>query len=116
MPINSRTKGKTGELELAKLLREHGFEARRGQQFSGGTDSPDVVCDALPDIHLECKRVEAGSLYKWLEQAKCDAGPDKIPVVAHRRSREDWVAILPLSMFLEIIHRMRYADMLKGME
>lgn len=99
--INSRTKGKTGELELAEFLRGMGYAARRGQQFSGGGDSPDVVTD-IPGVHLECKRVEAGSLYNWLAQAKRDAGT-KVPVVAHRRNKEEWVAILPLKSLFELL-------------
>lgn len=50
----SRDKGARGEREFRDLLREHGFEARRGQQFAGGNDSPDVVTD-LP-CHVEVKR------------------------------------------------------------
>lgn len=100
--INSRTKGKVGELELSKFLAEHGFPARRGQQFSGGTDSPDVVCQDLSHLHFECKRVEAGNPYVWLKQAQRDAGT-KIPVVAHRRTREEWIVILPLTDFLTFI-------------
>lgn len=100
--INSRNKGKVGELELAAFLSEHGYTAKRGQQFHGGADSPDVVCPTLDGIHIECKRVESGSLYKWLEQAKNDAGEGKVPVVMHRKSREDWVAILPLEDFLNL--------------
>jgi hypothetical protein len=38
--MNSRNKGKRGELEAAKFLASEGFPARRGQQFSGGADSP----------------------------------------------------------------------------
>lgn len=100
--MNSRAKGKNGELELAAFLREHGFGARRGQQFSGGADSPDVICPDLPGFHFECKRVEAGNPYTWLAQAKRDAG-HKVPVVAHRRSRQDWVAILPLDDLLKLL-------------
>lgn len=106
MPIDSREKGARGELELAKYIRERGVEARRGKQFKGGTDSPDVVVD-LPGIHIECKRVEekaAGTIYDWLAQAIRDAGA-KLPVVMHRRNRKDWVAILPLDKFLEIYRR-----------
>jgi Holliday junction resolvase len=102
MKINSRAKGKAGELELAAYLRERGFDARRGVQFKGGSDSPDVVCPALPGVHLECKRVEAGNLYTWLAQAVRDAG-GKVPVVAHRRNRQDWVAILPLASLLGML-------------
>lgn len=56
--MNSRDKGKRGEREFASLLREHGFDARRGQQFAGGADSPDVVSDALAWLHVEVKRVQ----------------------------------------------------------
>lgn len=98
--INGNKKGKVGERELAAFLREYGYEARRGQQYAGGGTSPDVVSD-LPDIHIEVKRVEAGNLYKWLEQAKRDAaGTGKTPVVFHRKNREDWVVVLDAHDFL----------------
>lgn len=100
--INSRVKGAVGERELAEFLRGFGYAARRGQQYAGGGDSPDVVSD-LPGVHLECKRVEAGNLYKWLAQATRDAAEGKIPVVAHRRNQGEWVAILPLAKLLHII-------------
>lgn len=99
--INSRAKGARGERELAAFLRERGWEARRGQQFSGSTDSPDVVCD-LPGIHLECKRVEKGQLYDWLAQAQRDAGT-KVPLVVHKRNRKEWVAILTFEDFLNLL-------------
>jgi Holliday junction resolvase len=108
--MNSRAKGKAGELELAKFFREHGFdEARRGVQFRGGGDSPDVI--GLPGFHVECKRVEAGNLYSWLDQATRDAdGTGRVPLVAHRRNRREWVAILPLDHFLRILRNALYPD------
>tara|TARA_Y100000310_G_scaffold321537_1_gene379279 strand:+ start:434 stop:664 length:231 start_codon:yes stop_codon:yes gene_type:complete len=36
--VNSRQKGKRGELEVVHLLKEYGFEARRGQQFKGTSE------------------------------------------------------------------------------
>lgn len=96
--INSRTKGASGERELASFLREHGIEARRGQQFAGGGESPDIVSD-LRSIHIECKRTEAGNPYNWMAQAERDAGT-KIPIVAHRRSNKQWLAIMNLDDFL----------------
>lgn len=101
--INSRAKGQRGELELAELLRSHGIGARRGQQFSGGTDSPDVVHDLGGLFHIECKRVERGSLYDWMAQASRDAGGGRIPLVCHRRSRGQWLAILPLEELLKLL-------------
>ena len=99
--INSRQKGAAGERELANYLKEHGYDARRGQQFAGGTDSPDVV--GLPGFHIECKRVEAGSLYTWLDQANQDCGWASVPIVIHRRSNRPWVVILGLDEFLNLI-------------
>jgi len=98
--INSRTKGAVGEREIAEFLRERGYEARRGQQFSGGSDSPDVVHN-IEGVHIEVKRTEAGNLYNWLAQAKRDA-KGKVPVVVHRRNKQEWVAILPLEDFLKL--------------
>lgn len=102
MTINSRAKGARGERELAEFLRAHSIEARRGQQFSGGADSPDVVT-SLPGVHFECKRVEAGNPYVWLAQAQRDAGSKNIPVVAHKRNGKDWMAILPLEALLTLL-------------
>jgi Holliday junction resolvase len=102
MTINSRQKGARGERELAELIRAQGWEARRGQQFSGGTDSPDVVSSMPGNFHIECKRVEAGNLYLWMEQAKRDAG-QKTPVVIHKRNGKEWVAILGLQDFFNMV-------------
>lgn len=105
MAKNSRKKGKVGELEVAALLRDYGFKARRGQQFSGSSDSPDVV-HSIPNVHLEVKRVEAFSLYPALAQATRDAADSETPVVFHRRNREKWVAILPAEDFLKMMQRL----------
>ena len=103
MPINSRQKGARGEREWRDQLRNEGFDARRGQQFSGGAESPDVICDSLPGIHWEVKRVERGNPYDWIMQAKRDAGDSKMPVVAHKRNGEDWICILRAEDFFQLI-------------
>ena len=100
--INSRAKGASGELEFSKLLLARNLEARRGQQFAGGTDSPDVICTTLTDVHFEVKRVEAGNPYKWMEQAVRDAKHKK-PVVAHRKNKKEWLAIVPMEFMLDLL-------------
>lgn len=100
--VNSRRKGKVGELEFAKYLRDFGFAARRGQQFKGGGDSPDVVTD-IENVHFEVKRVERGNLHDWLAQASEDAAEGEWPVVAHRRSRSEWIAVLPMNVLLKLL-------------
>ncbi len=108
----SRSKGKRGELELARLLTAEGFEATRGAQHRGGPDSPDVLCPDLPGLHFECKRCERLHLYDALSQAKADAG-DKLPVVAHRRNGHEWLAVLKLEDLLEVL---RESDLVRCSE
>lgn len=97
--MNSRAKGKRGELELAKALREHGYDARRGVQYQGGTDSPDVV--GIPGFHIECKFVENLSVRKAMWQSIRDAG-DKIPTVMWKKSREEWLVVMRLTDWIEM--------------
>lgn len=105
--MNANRKGKVGERELAEFLREHGFtSAARGQQFKGSPGSPDVV--GLPGHHIECKRVEALSLYAAYEQACRDSGSGDTPLVAHRKNGtphhpKPWLAILSLEDYLLLV-------------
>lgn len=100
MPINSRQKGKRGELEVAKLLRDYGYDCRRGQQYCGANGDADVV--GLPGIHIEVKRKEKLNLYEALDQAKRDAKPGEKPVVLHRKNNCEWVAILRVPDLLDM--------------
>ena len=101
--INSRNKGKVGEIEFAHYLTAHGFDATRGQQHAGGTESPDVRCPALPDVHFEVKRVQSGNPYLWVEQAIRDGGLGAYHVVAHRRNNREWIAILPMEDLMRLL-------------
>jgi len=99
--INSRAKGAKGERELAEILREHGYTARRGQQFSGANGDPDVV--GLPGYHIECKRVEKLNLEAAVDQSIRDARDGETPIVVHRKNRRPWLVTLLLADFLKII-------------
>ena len=109
MPINSRQKGATGERELARYLREHGYNARRGQQYSGANGDADVI--GLPGFHIEVKRTERFEVYKALTQAQNDAKMGEIPLVCHRKNRGQWIAVLSLKDLLELIDE-RYKESL----
>ena len=97
---NSRRKGKEGELELSRLLRAEGFEARRGQQYSGANGDADVI--GLPGIHIECKRVENLNIYDAIEQAVRDAGEHELPAVFHRRNNRKWLVTMPIEAWLTL--------------
>jgi len=100
--VNSRRKGKVGEREFAALLREHGFDARRGQQFAGGADSPDVVSDALAWLHVEVKRVQNLNLADACAQAEGDSG-GKPWIVAHRRNHAPWLITMRAETFFNFL-------------
>lgn len=100
MSINSRDKGAKGERELSNILKKYGFETRRGQQFCGKNGDADVV--GLPNIHIECKRVEKLNLDKAMEQSKRDAREGEIPTVIHRKNRQDWQVTLSLEDFMKL--------------
>lgn len=98
--MNSRRKGAEGERELAKLLREKGYEARRGQQFSGANGDADVV--GLPGYHIECKRVEHLNIYEAMEQSERDAREGETPIVCHRKDRKGWLVTMKFDDFMEV--------------
>lgn len=94
MPINSCAKGKRAERAWAQWVRLNlRANARRGQQFAGGPDSPDIVCTDLPGMHCEVKAVEKLNLENAMRRAVLDAGP-KIPYVAHKKNRGEWLITL----------------------
>lgn len=98
--MNSRDKGKRGELELAKKLREFGFECRRGQQYCGLNGDADVL--GLNGIHIECKRVEKLNIHEAVEQSRRDSRIDEMPVVMHRKNNREWLVTQPLEDWIRM--------------
>ena len=107
--MNSRQKGKRGERAWRDELRANGYEARRGQQFSGSPDSPDVICDALPWLHFEVKCVERLNIEDAMEQARRDANQKlkaetgRIPIVAHKRNHRGWLVTMDAETFFRFV-------------
>ena len=103
---NSRAKGKRGELNLAKTLTEFGMPARRGQQFKGTPESPDIIFidqELNSQYHIECKRVETLNIEKAMRKASQDASPAQHPVVMHRKNGEDWKVTMWLEDWSELV-------------
>jgi hypothetical protein len=101
--INSRQKGARGERHWRDELRANGYAARRGQQFSGSPDSPDVICESLPWIHFEVKHTERLNLYDAMEQAQRDCGAGKVPLVVYRRNNRGWLVTMTADAFFEFL-------------
>lgn len=101
--VNGKRKGKTGELELARKLKEYGYDVRRSVQYNGKEEEGQADLLGLPGIHIECKRTERLGLYDAVDQAKRDSkGKNQLPVVFHRKNKCEWLAIMPLDAFMEI--------------
>ncbi len=102
-----REKGKRGERELANILKDYGYDCRRGQQYCGSNGDADVV--GLPGIHIECKRVERLNLYDAMKQAVDDTEAEKLsfieeiyPSVFHRRSRGSWLVTMRMDDWMAL--------------
>lgn len=103
---NSRDKGARAERALVKILRAAGWpNATRntdGRYQAGRGD----IDNGPAGTHIECKHHERADVWAWIAQAHRDAPPTHIPVVAFRRNRSDWHAIVPLDELLALIkHR-----------
>ena len=98
----SRQKGARFELEVAHYLQAHGYpDAHRTAQHCGKTG--DV--EGVGGLHVECKHVEKLNLYNAYHQAVRDSdanGNGNIPVVIHKRNREETLVTLSLDNFIQI--------------
>lgn len=96
---NSREKGKRYERHVASLFKAEGYDARRGQQYSGiGGD--DVV--GVPHIHVECKHQERMQLYDWMSQSKRDAKENEIPIVIHKKNNYNDLVTMEFSDWIKL--------------
>jgi Holliday junction resolvase len=100
--INSRQKGKRGERMWRDELRAQGFTARRGQQYAGGIESPDVVCEELKNLHMECKFVQNLNLDKACEQAEKDSRGKRY-IVAHKKNNKPWRVTMSSDTFFALL-------------
>lgn len=102
--MNSRQKGKRGEREWAKVLNTlFGLTARRGVQYQGSFNSPDVV-GSWKGTHPEVKRVENLDLDAAIQQAVADAGMS-VPYVAHRKNNCPWLVTVRVDDLAAFVRR-----------
>ena len=101
MSKSQQRKGRAGELELARLLQDHGYPVEPGQAVSYGA-TPDLV--GLPGVHIECKRVERLNVPEAMAQAERDAAKfrDGVPALFHRRNRCPWLVTMKLEDWLRM--------------
>lgn len=93
----SRTKGLTGELEVRRIYEAAGLTVR-GLEGSGDH----VVLGGRVQLHSESKRQERWKVPEWIRQAEAECG-GLVPVVACRRNRGRWWAVLPLDDLVRLL-------------
>lgn len=112
--INSKSKGKRGELDLVHSLRDAGFpDVKRSVQYCGkATGTADLV--GLPGVHVEAKNVERLNIWSALAQSKRDSETDgngDIPAVFFKRNHTGWYVAVPLPDFVRLYAQ---SDLCKG--
>ena len=89
MTVNSRRKGARYERDVELWLSSQ-FGDRITRVNRSGFNGEDFDLDGLLSIEVKnCQKLELGS---WLAQADRDAGPDRIPIVLHKRRGSSSVA------------------------
>lgn len=96
MAINSKQKGKKGELELVHKLQQLGFETRRTAQYNGKEQGSLADLVGIEGVHIEAKRVEKLNLDNAMEQAVRDSKDGEVPMVFHRKNRKGWLVTMPI--------------------
>lgn len=90
--MNSKDKGKRGELEAVRFLKALGYDVRRTAQYCGNTgDAADI--EGMEGFHVEVKRVERLNVYDAVEQAVRDSHGKKIPFVMWRKNNKPWLIV-----------------------
>ena len=110
----ARTKGAQGEREFFAVLNKYlpdRLHIRRelSQTRDGGADG------VLGRCAIEVKRQERLNLPGWLKQARVQAHPDRVPVVAYRQNRGSWNILVDMTP-VEFATWLRYSNNLKDTE
>lgn len=98
----SRTKGKTGELEVTHLLHVHGWP--NAERTSNGRlqGSCDIAYGPAACV-MEIRRQERLNVPAAMREVLDKTPATQTPVLVHRPSRCDWMATLPLDELLALL-------------
>ena len=111
MSAMQRTKGQTGEREIAGIVRDlTGWDVRRRVRNHAG----DSDLEGVPGWAVEVKRhrtATRGDVARWWQQAVSQAG-ELLPVLFYRQNRDTWRAVWPLAVTL----MQQHSDYWRGYE
>lgn len=100
---DSRRKGKVGELEVARILRSHGWgfaertsrgTSQNGKDFKNGP----AGCT------IDARRERRVPVTKAFYELKAEADPLDVPILVHRNDgNTEWLATMPLEELLPLL-------------
>ena len=93
--MNSKAKGKRGELDAVHALNELGHDTHRTAQYSGVEGMIGDIA-GIDGLHVEVKWVEKLNPYKAFHQACRDCPDDDTPIVLTKRNGEQWLLFVAL--------------------
>lgn len=106
---SSRRKGNRAEVEVARVLREAGFDADTSRRVRGGYQSGEDIVSDFP-ASIEVKNQARLDLSGWWEQATAQAG-DRPAVVIHKRVGKgdplQWWVTMDVQTLLRLINERR---------
>lgn len=102
--MNSKSKGKRGELYVVNKFKDYGFKCNRTAQFKGNTGRADDI-EGIDYIHCEVKFVENLNISKAIGQAVRDntaSDRQAFPTVFHKKSREDLLVTMKFEDWIQL--------------
>lgn len=102
--INSKKKGKKGELYVVNKFKEYGYNCNRTAQFKGNTGRADDI-EGIDYIHCEVKFVEKLNLEEAMNQAIRDSlegNREAFPTVFHKKNYKDLLVTMRFDDWIQI--------------
>jgi hypothetical protein len=97
----ARRKGKAGELEAVRIIREHGWP--RASRSSRGTAQKGDVADGPAAAVIEIRRRESLSVPAAMREVMGRCEPHELPLLVHRRSNQPWLVTMELAELLPLL-------------
>ena len=110
--INSKAKGKRGELFVVNKFKDRGYQCNRTAQFKGNTGRADDI-EGIDYIHAEVKFVETLNLEKAMEQAMRDnfmSDRQAFPTVFHKKNNKPLMVTMLWENWIDM-YDSYYSDM-----
>ena len=101
----SKRKGKTGELECAKLFRDNGYDVHRTVQYNGRSEKGAPDLRGIEGLHIEVKRVEKLNIENAIAQTTRDHAPGTLRTVFHRKNNHEWLVTMPAEDWFKLFHQ-----------